>query len=183
MKPYFFPTLYDFRDWLERHHDKSKELWVGFYKKASGKPTMTWSDAVDVALCFGWIDGIRKKIDEDSYVNRFTPRRSGSKWSAINVNKVKLLQKQGLMHPAGLKRFHERKDAAGYSYEQRKGVELDQKYEKQFRSSKKAWTFFQKQPPWYRRVMIYWVMSAKQEETRARRLLKLIQTSEKGKRL
>jgi uncharacterized protein YdeI (YjbR/CyaY-like superfamily) len=183
MNPRFFATPDEFRAWLEQHHNKSKELWVAFYKKHTGKPTMTWSEAVDVALCFGWIDGIRKTIDQQSYVNRFTPRRAGSKWSAINVKKVKELKKQGLMRAEGLRHFNKRKDRAGYSYEQRDGILLDPKYEKQFRSSKKAWTFFEKQPPWYRKVSIYWVMSAKQEETRTRRLLKLIESSQNGKRL
>jgi uncharacterized protein YdeI (YjbR/CyaY-like superfamily) len=183
MKAKFFASTSEFRAWLERHHETSKELWVGFYKKSTGKPTITWSESVDVALCFGWIDGIRKKIDENSYTNRFTPRRPGSRWSAINVNKVKELKKRGLMHPVGLQRFNERKDHAGYSYEQRDSVPLDKKFEKQFRSNKKAWEFFQKQPPWYRKLLTYWVMSAKQDETRVRRLLKLIETSSLGKRL
>jgi uncharacterized protein YdeI (YjbR/CyaY-like superfamily) len=183
MKPKFFTSTSAFRAWLEQHHETSKELWVGFYKKRTGKPTITWSESVDVALCFGWIDGIRKTIDDASYMNRFTPRRPGSKWSAINVKKVKQLQKLGLMHPAGLKRFHERKDHAGYSYEQRDSILMDSKFEKQFRSHKKAWEFFQKQPPWYKKVSVYWIMSAKQEETRVRRLRKLIETSNLGKRL
>jgi uncharacterized protein YdeI (YjbR/CyaY-like superfamily) len=183
MKPKFFASTSEFRAWLERHHETSKELWVGFYKKSTGKQTITWSESVDVALCFGWIDGIRKKIDENSYTNRFTPRRPGSRWSAINVNKVKELQKQGLMHPAGLKRFNERKDHAGYSYEQRNSVLFDPQLEKQFRTQKKAWEFFQNQPPSYKKVCIYWVMSAKRQETRISRILKLIESANLGKRL
>jgi uncharacterized protein YdeI (YjbR/CyaY-like superfamily) len=183
MKPKFFRDSSEFRNWMEKYHDTAEELWVGFYKKSSGKPSMTWSESVDVALCFGWIDGIRKTVDENRYANRFTPRRPGSKWSAINVNKVKQLQKLGLMHPIGFKRFQERKDTAGYSYEHREMVKLSPAYEKQFQLNDEAWAFFQKQPPWYKKVTLYWVMSAKQEETRDRRLLKLIEACKIGKRL
>lgn len=183
MKPTFFPTPSAFRNWFEEHHETSKELWVRFYKKSSGKPSITWPESVDAALCFGWIDGVRKSIDENSYMIRFTPRKPESKWSAVNVRKVKELRKLGLMRPEGLKLFKQRKEKVGYSYEQRESVQLDQAYQKQFRANKKAWDFFQQQPPWYQKVTVYWVMSAKQEETRARRLAKLIEGSAKGKRL
>lgn len=184
MKLRFFATPQQFRSWLEKYHAKEDELWVGFYKKETGKPSITWSEAVDVALCFGWIDGIRKKVDEQSYTNRFTPRRAGSNWSSINIKKVESLQKLGLMHPAGLKAFNERKrEKAGYSYEERKTIVLDPILEKDFRANKKAWQFFQDQPPSYRYLILFWIMSAKQPETRRRRLDRLLEASAKNTRL
>ena len=183
MKPKFFATPALFRTWLEKNHETSKELWVGFYKKSTGKPSITWSESVDQALCFGWIDGIRKSFDENSYVVRFTPRRPNSRWSAINIQKVKVFQKLGLMRPAGLKLFEERKHAEGYSYEQFQAKTLPPKYEKQFRKNREAWAFYERQAPSYRRLCNHWVTSAKQEETRQRRLDKLIAISAKGARL
>jgi uncharacterized protein YdeI (YjbR/CyaY-like superfamily) len=184
-KVLFFETPADFRKWLEKNHDKSSEQWVGFYKTSSGKPSITWPESVDAALCYGWIDGLRKSIDEVSYKIRFTPRKQNSNWSAINIKKVEELTKTGLMHPAGLQAFQKRKDEKSmiYSYEQRYKVQLTSELEKQFRSDKKAWDFFQKQPPWYRQTCIYWIMSAKQEDTRARRLARLIQDSQNRKTL
>ena len=151
MKPEFFATPSELRAWLARHHDKSKELWVGFYKKNSGKPSVTWPEAVDAALCFGWIDGVRKSIDEVSYAIRFTPRKPRSTWSAINIKKVRELTKRGLMHATGLEAFQARvKEKSGiYSYEQRRNLKLDPSYEKKLRANKKAFEFFQAQPPWY----------------------------------
>ncbi|HWY54747.1 MAG TPA: YdeI/OmpD-associated family protein [Terriglobales bacterium] len=180
MKPNFFATPSDLRAWLARNHDKTKELWVGFYKKNAGKPTITWPEAVDAALCFGWIDGFRKSIDEISYTIRLTPRKPGSTWSAININKVQELTKQGLMHATGLAAFRTRvKEKSGiYSYEQRRNVKLDPLYEKKIRANKKAHQFFRAQPPWYQRTAIYWVMSAKKEETRQKRLATLIACSQ-----
>ena len=178
-KVLFFATPANFRRWLEQNHDKRSEQWVGFYKTSSGKPSITWPESVDAALCYGWIDGLRKTIDEVSYKIRFTPRKPNSNWSAINIKKVEELTKTGLMHPAGLQAFQKRKDekSAIYSYEQRYDAQLTSEFEKQFRSDKKAWDFFQKQPRSYRQTCIYWIMSAKQEETRARRLATVINNS------
>ncbi|MGH7493634.1 MAG: YdeI/OmpD-associated family protein [bacterium] len=182
MNPKFFKAPSDWRKWLERNHDRAQELWVGFYKRDSGKPSITWPESVDGALCFGWIDGVRKSIDATSYKIRFTPRRPGSIWSAINIKRVAELTKLGLMHVAGLKVFRERdpKKSGRYSFEQ-KPLQLDPAYVKELRANKKAWIYFQAQPPWYRRTSSFWVMSAKQEETRRRRLARLIDDSEHGR--
>ncbi|MCI0413685.1 YdeI/OmpD-associated family protein [bacterium] len=178
----FFATPADFRNWLEKNHDKTSEQWVGFYKKDYRKPSITWPESVDAALSYGWIDGLRKSIDDISYKIRFTPRKSTSNWSAINIKRVEELTKLGLMRPAGLKAFQKRKEekSAIYSYEQKKSIQLSAEYEKRFRADKKAWEFFQKQAPWYRRTCVYWIMTAKQEETRARRLATLMEDSRKG---
>jgi uncharacterized protein YdeI (YjbR/CyaY-like superfamily) len=185
MKPKFFRSPAAFYKWLEKNHDTATEVWVGFYKKATGKPSLTWSQSVDQALCFGWIDGIRKGIDEDSYKMRFTPRKPGSNWSAINVAKVAELKKQGLMRPAGLAAFERRRvDKTGvYSYEQRKDAAFDDAQLKAFKANRKAWTFFSAQAAGYRRTATYWVISAKREDTRTRRLQALIDDSENGRRL
>jgi len=182
MAPTFFATPSAFRAWLQKHHDKEQELWVGFHKKGSGKPSITWPDSVDAALCFGWIDGVRKSLNGHSYTIRFTPRKPISTWSAVNIKRVAELTKLGLMQPAGLKAFEKRSDdkSAIYSYEQRKTAKLSGDYEKKFRAQKKAWEFFQSQPPWYRRVASFWVISAKKEETRLKRLATLIEASERG---
>lgn len=183
MKPRFFPTPAAFRDWLEQHHDQEQELLVGFHKKDSGKPSITWPEAVDAALCFGWIDGVRKSLGDESYTIRFTPRKPTSTWSAVNIKRVAELKKMRLMHPAGLKAFEQRTDekSAIYSYEQRKTATLGEDYEKRFRGRKKAWEFFQGQPAWYQRTSSWWVISAKKEETRLKRLTTLIEDSERGK--
>jgi len=182
MKPEFFPTPLELRAWLARHHDKTTELWVGFYKKKSGKPSVTWPEVVDAALCFGWIDGVRKSIDQISYAIRLTPRQPRSTWSAINIRKAHELTKLGLMHPPGLKAFQSRtQERSGiYSYEQRHNVQLDPAYEKKLRTSKKAYEFFRSQAPWYQRTSAFWVMSAKKEETRLKRLAMLIACSRNG---
>ena len=184
MEPTFFATQKDFRKWLEKNHQKADELLVGFWKVGSGKPSMTWSESVDQALCFGWIDGVRKKVDEEAYTIRFTPRRPKSIWSRINIDKVERLTKEGLMHPFGLAAYEKKEDhrAVVYSYENHP-KEFDPKYEKAFRKQKEAWAYFEKQPAGYRRLMIYRVMSAKQEATRQSRLEKLIAASMEGKRL
>jgi len=178
-KPNFFPTPADFRAWLQTNHDKFRELLVGFYKKSSGKPSITWPESVQVALCFGWIDGVRKSIDETSYMIRFTPRKPTSTWSSINIKLVRELAKKGLMHPAGLKAFTARnvEKSAIYSYEQRKAAQFTREQAKQFRANKAAWEFFRSQPPWYQRVTTYWVISAKKEETKRKRLSLLIENS------
>jgi uncharacterized protein YdeI (YjbR/CyaY-like superfamily) len=180
MKPKFFPSLSDWRAWLEEHHQKHEELWVGFYKRNSGKPSITWPESVDGALCFGWIDGVRKSLDESSYVIRFTPRRPRSVWSAANIRRVAELTALGLMRPAGSRAFERRTGSRSeiYAYEQRKGAKLSGVYEKEFRANKKAWKFFQAQPPWYLRTSSWWVISAKKEETRLNRLARLIEDSE-----
>jgi uncharacterized protein YdeI (YjbR/CyaY-like superfamily) len=182
MKPVFFETREKFRAWLEKHHLKETELIVGFYKVSSGKPSMTWSESVDQALCFGWIDGVRRSIDEESYCIRFTPRRADSVWSAINIDKVEKLTKAGLMMPAGLKVYSLKDNSKIYSYE-KAVVELAPEYEKQFKKDQTAWEFFAKQAPSYRKVIIHWIMSAKQEKTRLSRLEKLINASGEGVRL
>ncbi len=183
-KPTFFPTPSDFRTWLEAHHDKSGELLVGFYKKDSGRPSITWPESVQVALCFGWIDGVRKSIDETSYTIRFTPRKPNSNWSSININLVRKLTKQGLMHPAGLKAFAARDEKKSiYSYEQRKTAQFTREQEKQFRAKKAAWEFFRSQAPWYQRVTAFWVISAKREETKLKRFSLLIQLSQNRRTL
>ena len=184
MKPEFFKTPADFGTWLEKHHATATELWVGFYKKDSGKPSITWPEAVDQALCFGWIDGIRKRVDEISYQIRFTPRRRGSIWSAINIKRAKELARQKQMRPTGLKAFAARiENKSGiYSYEQRK-TDLEEPYAKLLKKNKEAWNFFEKQSPSYRKIIGWWIISAKKEETRMARLAKLISESAKGKRL
>jgi len=181
MKPRFFPSPSAWRSWLEEHHEKHEELWVGFYKVGSGRPSITWPEAVDGALCFGWIDGVRKSIDENSYVIRFTPRRPRSIWSAINIRRVADLTTLGLMQPAGVKAFERRtgKRSEIYAYEQRKGAKLTGAYEKTFRANKNAWKFFQAQPPWYQRTASWWVISAKKKDTRLKRLAQLIEDSER----
>ena len=184
MKPRFFKTPSDFRKWLAANHAKAKELWVGFYKKASGKPSITWPESVDEALCFGWIDGVRKTIDDQSYGIRFSPRKPESIWSAVNMRNIERLTKEKRMQPAGLKAFAARKENRSgiYAYEQRP-AELVEPYASQFRRNKAAWKFFQAQPPYYRKTLTWYILSAKQEETRLKRLAILIEASEKGQRL
>ena len=175
----------DFRRWLERHHDTEPELWVGYFKKASGRASMTWPESVDEALCFGWIDGIRKRIDDDRYMIRFTPRRVGSVWSAVNIGRVAALTAEGRMRPAGLEAFEARReDRSGiYSYEQRHEAAFPAEIEARFRAEKKAWAWFEAQPKGYRQNTIRWVMTAKREETRERRLATLIADSAAGRRI
>lgn len=175
---HFFSSPKEFNDWLEHNHE-STELWVGYFKKSTGNATLTWSDSVDVALCFGWIDGIRKTIDEQRYKIRFTPRKINSVWSAVNVKKVKALISLGLMKPAGMHVFNHRSDKQGYSSKQR-DVALSAEYEKQIIANKAAWLFFTNLAPSYKRDSIWWVMSAKKEETQLRRLNILITSSEEG---
>jgi uncharacterized protein YdeI (YjbR/CyaY-like superfamily) len=182
MKTLFFATPADFRAWLKKNHATELELSVGFYKRDSGKPSITWPESVDAALCYGWIDGVRNSIDTVSYRIRFTPRKPTSTWSAMNVKRVAELTTLGLMRGAGNKAFAARKgDKTGiYAYEQRKNARLSRAYQKQFRGNKKAWAFFQSQPAWYQRTATYRVISAKQEATRRRRLAELIKDSEAG---
>jgi len=185
MKPTFFPTFADWRAWLAKHHASEKELLVGFYKKSSGKPSITWPESVDGALCFGWIDGVRRRIDDESYTIRFTPRRPKSIWSNINIARVGELTKLGLMHEAGQKAFGglDEKRAGIYLYERGETPEFDKALERRFRANKKAWAFFEAQPPGYRKIGAKYVMTAKREETRASRLETLIAESEAGRRI
>jgi len=184
VKPRFFANPAAWRAWLEKNHAKEQELLVGFYKRDSGKASITWPESVDEALCYGWIDGVRKSIDDVSYTIRFTPRRTKSKWSAVNIKRVGELTKLGLMRPTGLAAFEGRDEsqAEGYSYERRE-AELDAAMKEHFRKNREAWTFWEAQPPGYRRVISWWVISAKREETRAKRLEQLIEGSAKKKRL
>lgn len=181
MKPKFFTNPLKFRKWLEDNHKKKKELLIGFYKKSSGKPSITWPESVEQALCFGWIDGIRNSIDAESYSIRFTPRNPRSTWSAINIKKVEELKKLGLMKPAGLAAYSRKEENNSniYSFEQRI-VQFDPQYEKIFKKNKKAWNNFQFQPAYYRKTVTHWVMSAKQEKTRLKRLNTLIKDSKAG---
>jgi uncharacterized protein YdeI (YjbR/CyaY-like superfamily) len=179
LKPRFFASPSAWRAWLEEHYADTEELWVGLYKRESGRPSITWPEAVDGALCFGWIDGIRKSIDDISYKIRFTPRKPRSVWSAINVKRASELSNTGLMHSAGLAAFQKRDEKRSeiYSYEQRKRAKLPDVYTKQFRNQPVAWAFFQAQPPGYKRICSWWVISAKKEETRLKRLAELIEHS------
>jgi uncharacterized protein YdeI (YjbR/CyaY-like superfamily) len=183
--PVFFASTEEFRAWLARHHASASELWVGFHKKHTGRPTLTWPESVDAALAFGWIDGIRKSLDADAYVIRFTPRKRGSIWSNVNIRKAEALVRAGLMHPAGLLAFEAReaKKSGIYSFEQRQEPRLDAAELQQLRANAAAWKFFQAQPPGYRRLATYWVISAKRAGTRARRLRILIDDSAAGARI
>lgn len=174
--PVFFADPKQWRRWLEKHHATATEVWVGLHKKASGLPSITRPEAVDEALCFGWIDGVRQSIDDTSYKNRFTPRRTGSNWSEKNVNRVRELIDLGLMRPAGLRTFEARKEQKSrvYSYEQRHLARLEPLHERKLRANKKAWSYFEASPSSYRKAAIWWVLSAKQEATRLRRLEQLI---------
>jgi uncharacterized protein YdeI (YjbR/CyaY-like superfamily) len=184
MTPRFFKTPATFRKWLAANHAKSKELWVGFYKKNSGRPSITWPESVDEALCFGWIDGVRKRLDDESYVIRFSPRKPNSIWSAVNIRNVERLIKEKRMQPPGLTAYAARKENRSgiYSYEQRP-AELVEPYARTFKRHKTAWEFFQSQPPSYRKMMTWYILSAKREETRAQRLATLIDASEKHERI
>lgn len=184
MEVTFFKSPGAFRTWLEKHHATAQELWVGFYKKAAGKPSITWPESVDEALCFGWIDGKRKSVDDVSYTIRFTPRKPRSVWSAVNIKRVEELKRQGRMQPSGLKAYEARVENRSriYSYEQRES-ELDELFGKKFRQNREAWKFFQAQPASYRKAANWWVLSAKKEETRVKRLEKLIEASAAGRRI
>jgi uncharacterized protein YdeI (YjbR/CyaY-like superfamily) len=184
MKPTFFRTAAEFREWLMKHHATRNELLVGYYKKQSGRPSITWPESVDQALCFGWIDGVRKTIDEVSYTIRFTPRRPRSIWSSVNINRVTALIEQGQMQPAGLKAFEARRENRSgiYSYEQRT-VELSEPYNRLLNKNKEAWSFFQAQPPSYRKAISWWINSAKREETRTKRFEKFFGYAVQGQRL
>lgn len=184
-EPIFFARPSQFRAWLKKNHAKQPQQWIGFDRKSSGLPSITWPEAVDEALCFGWIDGLRKTVDADSYKIRFTPRRPTSTWSAINTSRMKELAKQGRVHPAGAKAFAKRVPAKSgiYSYENRSSAILDVAAKRKFRSNGAAWVWFQKQAPAYRQTAIWWVVSAKRVETREKRLAILIADSAAKRRI
>lgn len=178
-KPRFFPSPAAFRAWLECHHGPTRELLVGFHKRHTGRPSLTWPQSVDEALCFGWIDGVRRRIDDATYTIRFTPRKLGSIWSAVNLRRARALVKEGRMRPAGLKVFQERdrKKSGLYSFEQRRTIRLPPRFARLLRANPKAWNFFRSQAPWYQRTASFWIVSAKQEKTRLSRLSQLIACS------
>ncbi len=184
MDPVYFKSAADFRKWLEKNHSTEQEIFVAYYKKGSKKSGITYTQAVEQALCFGWIDGVARSLDQDSYCNRYTPRRKNSNWSAINIKKAELLIEQGLMHASGLVAFEKRKEvlSGAYSYEN-KPANLSVELESMLRSNQKAWEFFSSQSPSHQKTVFYWIMSAKQEKTRISRLQKLIRSCEEGKRL
>ena len=183
--PLFFAKPVIFRAWLEEHHQTKREQWVGFHRKASGRATITCPEAVDEALCFGWIDGLRKSIDAGSYKIRFTARRPTSNWSAINIRRIKELMRERRVRPAGVKAFQKRVPAKSgvYSYENRKSAMLSAAARKQFLADIRAWKFFQQQPASYRQTATWWVASAKRPQTQRDRLCKLIAFSKAGRRL
>jgi len=184
MNPVFFQDQNEFRKWLEKNHNKESEVIVGYFKVGTGKPSMTWSQSVDQAICFGWIDGIRKSIDKERYCIRFTPRKPASIWSNVNINKVEELKKKGLMKKPGLEVYNKRKDSKSgiYSFENQI-TKLNENLEKTFKANINAWDFFVKQAPSYKKTIIHWIMSARQETTKITRLSKLIKASENQNKL
>jgi uncharacterized protein YdeI (YjbR/CyaY-like superfamily) len=184
MKITFFARPAEFRKWLEKNHAFAQELLVGFHKKGSGRPSITWPESVDEALCFGWIDGIRRRVDEESYTIRFTPRKPTSIWSAVNIRRVEVLTREERMAPAGQKAFEKRRENRSgiYAYEQRR-AQLEEPYASLLRKNEAAWRFFEAQPPGYRKLMSWKILSAKKEETRQKRLRELIAASAEGRRL
>lgn len=184
MKPTFFRTATEFRKWLTRHHATERELLVGFHKKDSGEPSISWPESVDEALCFGWIDGVRKRLDDRRYTIRFSPRRPGSIWSKVNMARAEEMIRQKRMRPTGLTAYKARRENKSgiYSYEQRR-PRLEEPYNQLLRKHKVAWDFFQAQPASYRKAISWWILSAKREETRLRRLEKLKVFSAKGERV
>jgi uncharacterized protein YdeI (YjbR/CyaY-like superfamily) len=184
-RPTFFSTPARFREWLSKNHERATELWVGYYRKDSGRPSITWPESVDEALCFGWIDGIRKKVDDESYKIRFTPRRPKSNWSAVNIARVPVLTREGRMQPAGAAAFARREESKSrtYSFENRASAKLTAPDEREFRRDPAAWEFFQRQPAGYRRLAAWWIISAKRPETRRARLQRLIETSRARRRV
>jgi uncharacterized protein YdeI (YjbR/CyaY-like superfamily) len=181
----FFATPAAFRKWLRANHTTARELWVGFYKKGSGRPSITWPQSVDEALCVGWIDGIRKGIDAESYKIRFTPRKTTSHWSAVNIARVAELTREGRMQPAGLEAFARRTEekSRNAAYENSESAKFSPEQEERFRAAPAAWEFFQAQAPWYRRVTTWRVITAKRPETREKRLAQLIAECAAGRRI
>jgi uncharacterized protein YdeI (YjbR/CyaY-like superfamily) len=183
--PIYFASPEELRDWFDEHHETATELWIGHYRKATGRPSPSWSESVDEALCVGWIDGVRYSVDSERFMQRFTPRRKGSNWSAVNVAKVKQLTAEGRMRPAGLAAYEARTDdrTAIYSYEQRREAAFEPDQETRFREHKGAWDWFEASPASYRTAAVHWVVSAKRPETRAKRLTTLIEDSAKGRKV
>jgi uncharacterized protein YdeI (YjbR/CyaY-like superfamily) len=183
VKPLFFATPEEFGAWLEEHHESAGELLVGFHKKGSGRPSITWPESVEQALRFGWIDGVRRSLGDESYTIRFTPRKRTSNWSLVNVAKVEELQQRGLMAPAGLRAYEARRaERTGvYAAERKEAAVLPDEFERRFRAAKAAWKWFTARPPGYRRTATHWVISAKRDETRRRRLQQLIDCSAEGR--
>lgn len=183
IKPTYFATEADFRRWLKAYHDSADELLVGFWKKGSGKPSIDWPQARDQALCFGWIDGVRKSLGDDAYTIRFTPRRKGSIWSKVNVDRFNALKSDGQMTPAGERAYEENKHKSGlYSYE-KPLASLEAAETRLFRKNKAAWSYWEAQPPGYRKLVLNWITTAKKPETRAQRLATLIEDSQAGRRI
>lgn len=184
-QPFFFATPDEFRRWLAENHATVTELLVGFYKKESGRPSISWPESVEEALCFGWIDGVRRSLSAEAYSIRFTPRKRGSIWSRVNIEKARRLVLAGRMQPPGLRALEARdeKKSGLYSFERKEEAKLTPRELKQFRANRKAWTFFESRPPGYRRLCLHWVVSAKRPETRERRLNTLITDSEAGRRI
>jgi uncharacterized protein YdeI (YjbR/CyaY-like superfamily) len=184
-KPRYFADPHAFRAWLQEHHGDATELLVGFCKRDTGLPSMTWPASVDQALCFGWIDGVRKRIDDERYSIRFTPRRPSSTWSTVNIRRVAALEAEGLMQPAGLDAFARRSEERSriYAYEQRHTAALADEDLKKLQANRKAWAFFAAQPAGYRQVITYWIVSGKKAETRQKRLDALIEASAAGRRV
>lgn len=181
MTAIFFAKPAALRNWLKKNHQKETELLVGFYKVGSGKPSISWSQSVDEALCFGWIDGVRTSIDKESYQIRFTPRKPGSIWSAVNIEKITALTKQGLMMPAGLASFEKRKETRSEIYAHEKdAIAFSLIFQQEFKADKKAWEYFQSLAASYKKTSTHWVMSAKQEATQLKRLHELIADSRAG---
>jgi uncharacterized protein YdeI (YjbR/CyaY-like superfamily) len=182
--PVFFETPARLRKWFETNHAKVSELWIGFYKKGTGRPSVTYHEALDEALCFGWIDGVRKTIDTERYTQRFTPRRKGSYWSAVNTRRANELKKRGLMKPSGLAAFEARDAERTKRYSrERETAAFPPELERKFRANARAWAFFEKQPPGCRKLAAIFVMTAKREETKLARLERLIRMSAEGRRL
>jgi uncharacterized protein YdeI (YjbR/CyaY-like superfamily) len=181
--PIYFTSSADLRDWFDANHETATELWIGYHRKATGRPSPTWSETVDEALCVGWIDGVRYSVDGDRFMQRLTPRRKRSNWSAVNIAKVKQLTAEGRMRPAGLAAFEARSEerSAIYSYERRHEAALEPADEARFRGNDAAWAWFQARPASYRTAAVYWVVSAKRPETREKRLTTLIEDSAAGR--
>ena len=180
----YFASPDELRDWFDAHHDTADELWIGYHRKATDRPTVSWPQAVDEALCVGWIDGVRYRIDEERHAQRFTPRRKGSIWSAINTRRADELIAEGRMRPAGKRAFEARspEKTAIYSYE-RETAAFSKEQQARFEAEEAAWAFFQAQAPSYRRSITHWVSSAKRDETRERRFEKVLEESRGGRRI
>jgi uncharacterized protein YdeI (YjbR/CyaY-like superfamily) len=182
VQPIYFAAPDEFRAWLEQHHAHATEVLVGFHKKGTGVPSLTWPESVDAALCYGWIDGVRRRVDDERYTIRFTPRKATSTWSAVNIDRFQALQAEGRTRPAGHAAFEARREDRSriYSYERRDEARFEPDEERRFRANAAAWAYFEGRPPGYRRIATHWVVSARRPETRTRRLTQLIEDSANG---